>query len=200
MLSSFKKCGSAKAKPIEHGVVAIFRESLPPSVWYLDTDKSHEFKLFMQAEEDGWALVMEVRKEGVSRVARFVEREDAERAMNVVQKALLKKGRCRWKFPTSLVITFIVAFTVLYLAHGVGQVFYGVGQGISKMKSMMPQMPQMPDMSKLQNMQNLYGMSLPGGMQLPQMPGMPAVPSAPVTVQDGVPMTADDVLKAPAGD
>ena len=176
------KFGAAKTKArvVRASLTAVFRASLPPSVWQFDLEKNANFSLIQQDEGEGAALavVTPVRENPVI-VARFATREDAQEAWERVQKALISRKESR-RGKKSVWGWILLILVILFI-------------GGSFLKA-----------SNQAKMVGLATMGVPAGPTLPvpgyaPPAGLPKLGAAPrpVELQNGVPASADDVLKMP---
>ena len=154
-------------------LVGVFRKSLPPTVWQFDVEKNAGFSLVWQAEGEGWSLVVASPREVPVSVARFPHREDAEGAWECVQKALIKGDRSRgFRLRWGWVIAGLVLVALVVF---VGGALKGTRTGMADSQAALLQM------------EPAFGA------------GMAKSELEPVEIRNGVPLTADDVLKMPGG-
>ena len=135
-----------------------FHTATPPLVWRFDLERNHSFTLSLQGDEGDWELCITSPKGDFYPVVHFAAREDAEEALEKVEKALArKKGSC------SLLTKALGFLGVLAVLVVIGVILYGISAN-----------------NALKQMSS----SLTGSTSSP-------------TVEQGVPLSADDVLQPP---
>ncbi|MBI1273807.1 MAG: hypothetical protein GC131_06965 [Alphaproteobacteria bacterium] len=80
---------ATKATINERALVALFRDSNPPTVWRMDLDKNHSFAVAIQGKEGEWELGIMSSRGEFTVVARFATREEVDTAFACVQRALM---------------------------------------------------------------------------------------------------------------
>jgi len=149
-----------------------FHTASPPLVWRFDLERNHSFTLSLQGEEGDWELGVTSPKGEFYPVVHFDAREDAEDALAVVEKALSRKRG------SSSLLTKALAFVgILALLVVAGVVIYGLMIEHS-IRASSQIAPSISDMGS------------------PMAPTAVAPPTASPDTE-GVPLSADDVLKAP---
>jgi hypothetical protein len=137
-----------------------FHSAKSPLIWRFDLDRNHSFTFSLQGDEGDWELGVTSVKGDFSPVAHFDEREDAEEALDIVEKTLSRKGS-----GTTLVLK-ALGYVGLLAASTALVVF-------------------------------IIATALTHRAHDPHA-ALTANPSHPVVQeQDGVPMSADDVLQPP---
>ena len=124
MLAFTMKQTNVEAKVVKrapgHCLVADFRDSAPPVVWQLDLAKSQNIAVALRGRDDDWSLGLIEPKGEFSTVARFDNREDAEDAYAVVQKALMKGRVCRgsslWRWILAIAAIIVIVFLATKVA------------------------------------------------------------------------------------
>jgi hypothetical protein len=166
---SFFNTKSVTAKRVGDNLVASFASATPPLVWKFDLERNHSFTIALQGEAGDWELGITSPKGEFYPIAHFPAKEDAEDALDKVQKVLMKKKRT-------------VFATVLRWAFGLGVIAFILFClfGYFSVKSV----------SSLAGLQNNMAAGMPGAV-------MPTAPSAPAVFKPGVPLSADDVLQPP---
>jgi hypothetical protein len=157
---------ATKAKIIDHALIASFRDSNPPTVWRMDLEKNHSFAVAIQGREGDWELGIMSPRGEFTVVARFASRAEIDGAFAAVQKALMSP-------PNSLLaklkrVALVTATIVLVLIAGAKLL-----DTLPSSRTTVALTPQ------------------PSQMAAPAAPAAPAVP-----IQSGIPLPADEVLKA----
>ena len=99
-------------------LVATFRASAPPLLWQFDLEKNQSFTLGLQGVEGAWDFGVTLPRGEFQPVARFVSREDAEQAREIVRRALMKRPieiKAWLKAVVSLAALAVVLFIALLL-------------------------------------------------------------------------------------
>lgn len=164
------------AKLVGHNLVASFGTANPPLVWQFDLERNHSFTIALQGEGGDWELGITSPKGEFYPIAHFPSREDAEEALNKIQKILLKKKRS-WFWS-------LMRWLLILLFIGLIWVVFGFFKTLSPMLSL-------GDVN-LGAVQNLA----PAQMMPAQQPVIPRT-VAPADIKPGVPLSADDILQAP---
>jgi hypothetical protein len=150
-----------------------FHSANPPLIWRFDLERNHSFTLALQGDESGWELGVTAPKGDFYPVAHFALREDADEAFTKVEKELLaRKGPLAGVGKALL----IVAAAVIVIIGGVTLFGLYASRPHVAASSVAP----------------LAQSGLPGQEATPSTeapsPEQPAI---------GIPLSADDVLKAP---
>lgn len=149
-------------------LVATFDKANPPLIWRFDLERNHSFTLAMQGQDGEWELGVTSVKGEFHPVARFPLREDAEEALETVSGAL-NGGGFAW-LPKALKT--IGVLLLLFLGAAFLTTF--VTQVIHPAANV-AQQPLPEEFSD-------------------KTPPAPAPPPPP----NGVPLSADEVLKPPS--
>ena len=161
---------SVKVRLVGNDLVAAFHSAQPPLVWKFDLERNHSFTVALQGEDGDWELGLNSTKGEFYPVAHFPLREDAEDALNKVQKILMKKRRSKiWgvlKF--ILILVFLALIVIVGGGYLIAHALPGMASAVMRTTPMGP-------------------MNAPAQMMAPP----------PVAPEPGVPQSADDVLKAP---
>lgn len=169
---TFHSRKSTKVRQNGHTLVAAYHNANPPLIWKFDLERNHSFTLALQGEDGDWELGVTTPKEEFHPVARFASREDAEEAFAKTQRALLCGKRNIWKMISFLLIAILL---FLYVIMPIGSYFL---RAVSR-----------PALA-----------NLPAGSTVYTPPTMPTrpLPTTSPTLQDGIPLPADQVLKPPS--
>jgi hypothetical protein len=164
---------SIKVKLVGTDLVAAFDSAEPALVWKFDLARNHSFTVALQGEEGDWELGVTSPKGDFYPVAHFLAREDAEEALHKIHKVLVKKQRSKYVGCLTLFVGFIVLLLILIFVGGslIQRVLLPISQTMS-----------LPDMGE-----SFSSVS----------PFTNAPSSAPPEIPNGVPLSADDVLKPP---
>ncbi len=154
-----------EAKCTREMLTAGFHNASPPLVWRFDLERNHSFTLSLQGEEGDWELGVTSPKGDFYPVVHFDAREDAEDALEVVEKALSRK-----RGSASLLTKALAAVGVLAILTVIGVVAYG---SFIEHQIMATQLA--PTSSAIE----------------------PTFMQAPAPDAEGVPLSADEILKAP---
>jgi nitrate reductase NapE component len=147
-----------------------FHAATPPLVWRFDLERNHSFTLSLQGEEGDWELGITSPKGDFYPVVHFAAREDAEEALATVEKTLSrKKGSLLGK---AFMIVGLLALVIVVVVVGYG--FYAQHQ-----------------------MMNAAMTSTSTPFAASAAPPSAAPPVAAEPAPDGIPLSADDVLKPP---
>jgi len=182
MLSLLTKQALAKAKIVRWNqtpcLMASFSASTPPMVWQLDLEKLTNYTINVVEKDGAWDLGYTTPPDGFVLIARFDERDDAEFAYGVIQKALLKGSPSTYSCRPTVGISFgkILLWGVVIFA-----VWFLVSSVISGIKGQTDEL----DAS--------FG-SNSAQMGTPLRPEDRVISAEPQKIQNGVPMSADDVL------
>lgn len=82
-----------EVKRVGSTLIAGFHKAKPPLIWSFDLERNHSFTLALQGEEGDWELGVTSPKGDFYSVTRFLSREDADEAFARVQKALMTEKR-----------------------------------------------------------------------------------------------------------
>jgi hypothetical protein len=107
--------GKVKARKIGTSLIVAYPEAMPPLVWKFDLEKNHSFTLALQGEEGDWELGVASPKGDFYQVARFLAREDAEKAFARTQNTLMNGGTNLWRLlgMVSMILVVVVALVVV---------------------------------------------------------------------------------------
>ena len=166
---------SLDVRCVDSSLIATFSKANPPLIWRFDIERNHSFTLAMQGQDNEWELGVTSVKGEFHPVARFPVREDAEEAFEEVS-AVLAKGGGHWilgllKNLGILVLLFILAILATNLI--VGSMSHPAAN------------PQMQTQGADPN------------DAVPHYKLPPESMDAPAS-KNGVPLSADDVLKPPS--
>lgn len=178
-------------------LVASFRCANPPVMWRYDVQKNHSFSVALRGQDGDWVLGLKTT-DGFEDICHYTAREDAVAALELVDGALNKKGQgWRRKLGVFSVVvlglmlvgylTFSAFVTSLWGVFGHQE---GEGQPVVAQEGVMaPSALGMPaQRPKLEaNEESLGAAAL----------GVPMKVGRPEAVPSGVPVAADQVLKAP---
>jgi hypothetical protein len=149
-----------------------FHTASPPLVWRFDLERNHSFTLSLQGEEGDWELGVTSPKGEFYPVVHFDAREDAEDALTVVEKALSRKRGSASLLTKALAFVGILALLILGSV-----VIYG----------------SIIDHQLSASQFSPSATSLDPSAMAPSM----AAPATSAPDAEGVPLSADEVLKAP---
>jgi len=175
-----------EAKLVGSTLVAAFHQSTPSLIWKFDLERNHSFTLALQGEEGDLELGVTSSKGEFYPVARFASREDADQAFTAVQKALMTRQYNWPKIIGSGVAALFGLFFFILIAESIA----------SHLTSHNMQTAVAPSISVP------MGGSTASVIQ-PIQPASPGIMPTPIqqqpaaTIQNGVPMSADDVLRPP---
>jgi len=185
MLSGLSGKASTKAKIVHWNqspcLLARFSTSTPPMVWQLDLQKMTSYTITVVQKDGAWDLGYTVPQSDFTVIAHFDERHDADYAYDAIQKALLDSsqpvlsaGGCISGGGT--VRRVIVWALVVLVLVALGSFFVGGG---SKTR------PTELDSKAFNSSADGHEGAGSGGR---------VISAGPQKIQDGVPMSADDVL------
>lgn len=103
------------AKLVGCNLVASFATANPPLVWRFDLERNHSFTIALQGEAGDWELGITSPKGEFYPVAHFPAREDAEEALQKVQKVLMKKRRSWFWTLLRWVVGLVLVAGILFL-------------------------------------------------------------------------------------
>ncbi|MDP9126792.1 MAG: hypothetical protein M3N08_00840 [Pseudomonadota bacterium] len=152
-------------------LVVAYPSARPPLVWRFDLARHPGFTLSLQGADENWELGISAPKEPFQPFVRFRSRDDAEEAFERTQEGLLKKKSNIWRsvaFGLVALLALVIIFFVIPL---------------SRYASAHPPMAPSGRNSALAN-PSMFG-------------GEEPVPPPLKPLKEGVPMSADDVLKPP---
>jgi hypothetical protein len=185
---------AVEASVIGSSLVASFNKANPPLVWKFDLERNHSFTIALQGEEGDWELGLTSPKGDFYPVTHFLTREDAEDAFAGVQKALAKKKFSPLWFGLKIVLglivlavllIFFVPFLVAMHAQNLSHGFRPPMMPPATMEEIPQGVPEPADRFLMRTSPGLP----PAAMQ----PSAPPPPPA----REGVPVPADEILKAP---
>src|SRR5580704_16554799 len=90
-----KRKKAVDAKRVGSTLVATFHNRDPSLIWTFDLERNHSFTVTLQGEEGDFELGVTSPKGEFYPVARFVTREDANEALQALQRVLMT-GRFWW--------------------------------------------------------------------------------------------------------
>lgn len=166
-----------KAVCENNALVVSFNNAEPPLIWRLDLERNHSFTLSLQGEAADWDLGITTAKGEFYPIARFAEREDAEDSLARVN-TVLSRNRAYGSVVFKSIIAVLIFATIILVGIPVGA-FYLMRDATGVLSSSM----------------GMGAMSSAVGGAAGFAGGGSLAPS--VTIQEGVPMSADDVLEAP---
>lgn len=184
MLSLFSNKAPAKAKIVRWNqtpcLIARFSTSTPPMVWQLDLEKLTNYTINVVEKEGSWDLGYTTPQTSFTLIARFDERMDAEYAYDVIQKALLRGSPMSFgssgsssgsSWVIKLLIWLVILGVILMILSGISSGLHKATEGINE------------------QMQQTFS-----GAETSIGTGERPIPAPQQEMQNGVPMSADDVL------
>ena len=173
MLSIINKTSSVKASLVRRNpapaLVASFAMSTPPLVWHLDLEKASSFVLTLNEQDGEWDLGYTPAQGAFISVAHFDDRLEAESAYNAVKRALhqpLSDSVHGTSLSKKIFYILLIAALLLFLSQSF--------------------------LSRPAN--HVADQAAQQSGELSEQDWESAPKQDPTKIQNGVPMTADDVL------
>ncbi len=156
------------AEKVGSTLVASFPSANPPLVWRFDLERNHTFTLALQGDDGEWELGMTSQKGEFYPVARFNHREEADLAMQKIERVLMRRsGSWKQRFLWFFAIVGVVLILFTFYSRLIGTSHPSPD---ARMGYIAPQQRQMP---------------------IPDLSGSDGRGETP----SGVPLSADDVLR-----
>ena len=188
LLNKLKAYRAVEVRVDKKSLVAVFHKSSPTLVWRFDLEQNHSFSLALQEIGDVWAFGVNDGRGGFLPVARFVDEADAKIAFARVERALVHR-----KF-FLLHILFRLALLLLAIFIVLGGIYVAIANyvlpGISSMVTSAVTHKPTPKQG--------VPISADDALSAPTTAGLVPSPPDKKVIENGKPMSADEVLAPPA--